>query len=439
MTVTAMKTKAEQQLAAQFADLLGTLPGTEATRRRRREAFARFERTGLPSRRLESWHYTDWKAMIAEALQPGGIVSDTDLASASADTGPLFDPKLPGLLIINDLMAASTGMPDGVEVVNLATALSQGHPLIDRIGTVFSANSDPMAALNEAMYSGGVLVRIGRGVKVAGTMFANNTFVSADPRAFSARALVVVEDDAELTVVDSISGAAQGGSQVSTVVEFILGDRARVEYVTLNAMDDRAKVVTGLGVHLGREAQFETINFALGGKASRHQIHATLAGENARLRLNGVSLIRGEQHADTTLVVDHQAPGCESRELFRTVADGEGTGVFQGKIIVRQAAQQTDGQMASNAILLSDGATMNNKPELEIFADDVQCAHGATCGALDDELLFYLQARGLPRAEAEAVMVQAFLGEVLEAVSDETVRDKLNGLVADWLAVRSAA
>jgi len=142
---------------------------------------------------------------------------------------------------------------------------------------------------------------------------------------------------------------------------------------------------------------------------------------------------------DTTLVVDHQAPGCESRELFRAVVDGEGTGVFQGKIVVRQAAQKTDGRMASNAILLSDDATMNNKPELEIFADDVQCAHGATCGALDDDLLFYLQARGLPRAEAEAIMVQAFLGEVLEMVSDEAVRDKLNGLVADWLAARARA
>ncbi len=439
MTVTAMKTKAEQQLAAQFATLISGLPGADSTRQRRQEAFARFERTGLPSRRLESWHYTDWKGMTGEALPLDGTVSDADLAEASAETGPLFDPKATGVLLINDLMAAITGVPDGVEVVDLATALREQHPLAGLLGTAFSAESDPMAALNEAMFSGGLLVRVGKGVKLSQTLFANNAMVSQTPRAVIARALVIVEDDAELTVVDAISGTGQGGSQLSTVVEFIVGDRARVEYITLNAMDDKAQVLTGVGVRLGRDATFNTLNFALGGKASRHQIHATLAGEHAKLGLRGVSLVRGEQHMDTTLVVDHQAPGCESRELFRAVVDGEGTGVFQGKIVVRQAAQKTDGRMASNAILLSDDATMNNKPELEIFADDVQCAHGATCGALDDDLLFYLQARGLPRAEAEAIMVQAFLGEVLEMVSDEAVRDKLNGLVADWLAARARA
>jgi Fe-S cluster assembly protein SufD len=148
-------------------------------------------------------------------------------------------------------------------------------------------------------------------------------------------------------------------------------------------------------------------------------------------------MINGREHADTTLVVEHAAPHCESRELFKTVIDGEATGVFQGKIIVQQKAQKTDGRMMSAALLLSEGGAMNNKPELEIFADDVQCGHGATCGQLDEDLLFYLMARGLPKAEAESLLVQAFLGEAIETVEHEGVREALIGTVEAWLRARA--
>jgi Fe-S cluster assembly protein SufD len=160
-------------------------------------------------------------------------------------------------------------------------------------------------------------------------------------------------------------------------------------------------------------------------------------GADARLTLNGGMLGLSKQHFDSTLVVDHAEPNGESRELFRTVLDGEATGVFQGKIIVRQKAQKTDGRMASNAVMLGPETTMNNKPELEIFADDVLCAHGATCGALDDDLLFYLMARGLPRKEAEALMVESFVAETLEPVADEGLREALTGQIEAWLRARA--
>jgi Fe-S cluster assembly protein SufD len=147
-------------------------------------------------------------------------------------------------------------------------------------------------------------------------------------------------------------------------------------------------------------------------------------------------MLNGRQHADSTLLIDHAAPHGESRELFKTAIDGDATGVFQGKIIVQPHAQKTDGRMMSSALLLSEGGTMNNKPELEIFADDVQCGHGATCGQLDEDLLFYLMARGLPRPEAENLMVQAFLGEALEAVEHEGAREALLEMVASWLKGR---
>ena len=148
--------------------------------------------------------------------------------------------------------------------------------------------------------------------------------------------------------------------------------------------------------------------------------------------------MNAKQHADSTLVVDHAVPECQSREFFAHVLDGESTGVFQGKIIVRPGAQQTDGKMMSRAVVLEDGATMNNKPELEIFADDVACGHGATVGALDEDLLFYLRARGLPKTEAEALMLQAFVGEALEKIEHDALRDTLETLAEQWLKARSA-
>jgi len=188
---------------------------------------------------------------------------------------------------------------------------------------------------------------------------------------------------------------------------------------------------------MGTETQLTSVNVTTGAAVSRHQVFARFDGENAHAQINGATMIKGRQHADSTLVVEHAAPHCESRELFKTVIDDEATGVFQGKIIVPHHAQKTDGRMMSAALLLAEGAAMNNKPELEIFADDVQCAHGATCGQLDEDLLFYLMARGLPRKEAESLLVQAFLSEAVEFVDNEAAREALVAEVEEWLQKRA--
>jgi Fe-S cluster assembly protein SufD len=190
-------------------------------------------------------------------------------------------------------------------------------------------------------------------------------------------------------------------------------------------------------VKLGAHVAFNSLNVVPGAAVSRHQVFLAFMGEHSTAQINGAAMLKGRQHADSTLVVTHAVPHCTSREMFRTVIDDEATGVFQGKIIVEPHAQKTDGRMMSAALLLSDGGTMNNKPELEIFADDVQCAHGATCGQLDEDLLFYLMARGLPRRDAESLMVQAFLGVALETVDDEALRGPLVEIVEDWLRARA--
>jgi Fe-S cluster assembly protein SufD len=432
MTVHTLKSPVDLGLAEQFQALLPHLPGTAA----RKKAFAEFEKTGLPGRRLEAWHYTDWRAMQKSVLPPVSSESSEDLALASLMQDPFSGIKAYDALLVNAQGILTGDRVDFAEVLELSEAIRSDNPLIAHLGTAFSAASDPMAALNEAMYLGGVLARFKKGSKLALPIHAFSTGGSSVPASLHARALVIVEDDVELTLLDTIVGPDDVDSQVSTVVEFIIGRNAKVEYVTFNGLGRRTLGFTGVGVRMGAHSQFSTINIAVGGAVARHQVHVAMEGEGGKLGVRGIALLNGNQHADSTLAIDHIAPGCESRELFRTVVDGEATGVFQGRIMVKKDAQKTDGQMASNALLLSEGASMNNKPELEIFADDVVCAHGATCGELDEDLLFYLQARGLPRKEAEALMIHAFVGEVLEFVSHEEARERLNGVVERWLKAR---
>jgi Fe-S cluster assembly protein SufD len=197
--------------------------------------------------------------------------------------------------------------------------------------------------------------------------------------------------------------------------------------------------VSSLIVDIAKEGSFQSFAYVDAGEVLRRQLFVRGAGEYAKIGLRGVSLLKGKQHADTTLVVDHAVPHGESRELFKHIIDGEASGVYQGKVVVRQHAQKTDGGMKSQALLLSDDSAMYNKPELEIFADDVVCGHGATVGQLDEDQLFYLMARGIPRVEAEALMIEGFAREALEFVENEALREQLGQQLSAWLARRTKA
>jgi Fe-S cluster assembly protein SufD len=191
-----------------------------------------------------------------------------------------------------------------------------------------------------------------------------------------------------------------------------------------------------LAAGIGAHARFNTFSFIAGGAVVRNQLFLRFDGEGTVAGIRGAALLRDKQHADTTLVVDHVARDCQSREMFKSVLDDEAHGVFQGRIIVRRHAQKTDAKMMTQGLLLSERAESDNKPELEIFADDVQCGHGATAGAIDEELKFYLMARGIPPAEAEAMLIQAFLGEAIEGIEHAGLREALIENVAAWLVAR---
>ncbi|HEY9214801.1 MAG TPA: Fe-S cluster assembly protein SufD, partial [Ancylobacter sp.] len=296
---------------------------------------------------------------------------------------------------------------------------------------------DAPLALNTALATDGVVIQVAPGALIERPIHIAHVFAGDAAGASYARSLVVVGAASRLTYVESFEGPEGIAYQVNSATEFVVGDEAHLDIIRVQEDGTAAIHLSTLLFDVGRAAELHTFGFSLGSSVSRTSLYATLSGEDSKVAFNGAVLLRDRQHADSTLFVDHIVPGCESRELFKHVLDDSTRGVFQGKIVVRQAAQKTDGRMMSRALLLGDDAEMDNKPELEIFADDVQCGHGATCGAIDDDLLFYLRARGIPLKEAQSLLVQAFVGEAIETVEHDGLRDALVARAEAWLKARA--
>jgi len=439
--ITMIKTPAETGLSQAFEAAKASLPGSVAEREK---AFQLFSGRGLPHRRVEEFKYTDLRAAMRDAAPLAGVPSSSEVAEA-AEAGKAFAGIDAARITIANGHVAAVDQSDAfarlgamrVEAKPLAEALASGHPLLSGITPVPAARDNPIYQLNSAFMFDGLVIRVPAGVSVETPIHLRFLTIGSSAIATATRVLVVVEEGASLTLLESHEGQDAASHQPNDAVEFVVGDKATVRHVRLNAEGPNTLALSTLAAKLGAGVSFSSLNVVVGGQVSRHQVYIAFAGEHSSAQINGATMVKGRQHADSTLLVDHSVPHCDSRELFKTVVDDEATGVFQGKIIVHPQAQKTDGRMMSGCLLLSEAGTMNNKPELEIFADDVQCAHGATCGALDDELLFYLMARGLPRKEAESLLVQAFLGEAVESVEHDDVREALMDVVSGWLAARA--
>jgi Fe-S cluster assembly protein SufD len=433
--VRAMKTAAEQALSAAFAAARDTLPGKGAVAALREDAFKRFDAKGLPHRRVEEWKYTDLRALMREAKPLAGP------AGAKPKGG--IEPVLTGvdanhIAIVNGRYEpAWSDFKDndpGVSIVELFKFLADepGYRLGETPGS-----GDPAHWLNTAFMSGGVALRVRRGAAPAKPIHIAYVFSGdAGAAAMYPRVVVIVEAGAQLTLIESFSGPEGVDYQVNSALELVIGDGARVDHIKVGCDGGAALRVSTLGVAVGAKATYKDFAFTVGGAVVRNQTFVRFGGEGSEGAIDGASLLKGRQHVDNTLVISHAVGHCTSRERFKSVLDGESHGIFQGKIIVEPHAQKTDGKMMTRALLLSDGAEADNKPELEIFADDVVCGHGATAGALDEGLRFYLMSRGIPAKEAEALLVQAFIGEVVEEIAHEGVRDALMFAALKWLGSR---
>ncbi|MGL5113878.1 MAG: Fe-S cluster assembly protein SufD [Beijerinckiaceae bacterium] len=428
--VTIMKTAAETELSRHFEAASRWLPG-EASKRR--TAMAAFEAMGLPHRRIEAWHYTDLRALMRKAEAPAIEPRD----DATRGVTPFVPTEgLATVTLVNGWLTGTFALPPGIEFFRLADALAIGHPLASRLGAIVDLSKDAAATLNAAFMTDGAIIRVPAGLKVEQPLHLafEDTMTSAASTA--PRVLVIVEAGASFTLVETHRGPAGIAYQTNALVEVDVAEGASFEHVRLNLAGDMAQTISTLASSVAKHASFRTLSLITGAALGRNQVFVRVDGDHAKVNISGVTLLKGTQHADNTLVVEHAALHGVSRELFRTVVDDDARGVFQGKIIVQSHAQKTDGRMASNALLLGENASMHGKPELEIFADDVQCAHGATVGALDGDLLFYLMSRGIDRKAAEGLMIEAFAGEALADVSHEGLREALGDLVRDWLKSR---
>ena len=415
------------------------LPGTGKVADVRQQALDVFERAGLPHRRLEDWKYTDLRALMREVLPLAGAPDAAALARAKKALVSLKTDAC-RLVLVDGVLAPSLSnlgaLEAGVRVQALRGILedSGNEARADLLDN--GAASGPMIALNAAMATDGVVIAVADGTTLAKPLHIVHVATRSSAAAYT-RSFLRLGKAAHVTLLESFV-AADGAAayQTNDTVTVWLDRDTELQHVRLMADAADAVNISTAIFTVGAKARLNSFNQTSGGVLSRYQGYVTFAGEGAEVNANGVNLLNGRQHADTTLFLDHAVPNCASREIFRSVVDDRAHSVFQGRIIVRPDAQKTDAKMMTRALLLSDEAEADNKPELEIFADDVTCGHGATTGALDQSLLFYLRARGLSEKEAQALLIQAFVGEAIESIASDSLRELAILTARRWLAAR---
>ncbi|AWM07353.1 Fe-S cluster assembly protein SufD [Bradyrhizobium symbiodeficiens] len=433
MNVAVAKTGKGRAVSDLFASAEGRLPGSPSVIAVRREAFETYERLGLPHRRIEEWKYTDLRALVGEVL-PLAAAPDASALKRAAEAVKAHAIEGARKLVLVDGVFAGD-LSDVKALAAEAGFKTLRETLEKDAGLLKTATTDAVIALNAAMATDGVVLSIADGAQLSAPIQIIHLATAASASAFT-RSRVMVGKGVSATIIESFVAVGAKAYQVNDAVILSIGDNADVAHIRL--MDDAPDAVniSSHFVTVGANTKLNFFNMTTGAAVSRLQGFITLAGEGSELSANGVNLLQKTEHGDTTLVVDHAVPNCVSREVFRAVLDDRAHSVFQGRIIVRPDAQKTDGKMMIRALLLSDEAEADNKPELEIFADDVSCGHGATAGALDDSLLFYLKARGLPEKQAQALLIQAFVGEAIEQIADDGLREHVIGIAERWLERR---
>jgi Fe-S cluster assembly protein SufD len=441
MNLVLAKTETGRPLSDIFAAARARLPGAGKFADARRQAFESYERSGLPHRRIEDWKYTDLRVLMRAVLPLAAMPDAAALKKAKTTLSEHAVAGATRLVLVDGVYSPELsdveGLDTGVQVRTVREVLENAGNE-DRADLLnISVSSDAMIALNAAMVTDGVLITVTDQTAVTKPIQIVHVATRSSTAAYT-RSFLQLGHGARVSLVENFV-AAEGARtyQANDAVVISLGDRAELEHVRLMVDATDAVNISTAVFTIGARARLNTFNMTSGGGVSRYQGYLAVAGEGASVATNGVNLLNGHQHADTTLFLDHAVPNCTSREIFRAVVDDRGHSVFQGRIIVRPKAQKTDAKMMTRALLLSDDAEADNKPELEIFADDVTCGHGATTGALDESLLFYLRARGLSEKEAQALLIQAFVGEAIEQIADDSLRELASSAAQRWLEARA--
>ena len=418
-----------------------TLPGALASLRD--DAFSCFDRLGFPTTRLEEWRFTN----VAPIAETPFVAPTTRIDYTRADLDALHLPRLggPELVFVNGTftpaLSTTDGLPAGVRTRSLATVLAHDDDdaaaVALHLGRLARIESQAFTALNTAFLRDGAVVEVAPGVVVdtpIHLLFVTRSGV--EPVLSQPRVLVVVGANSQVRVIESHAGDGETPYLSNTVTEVSAGDHALIDHYTLVREAAAAFRVGSLHAALGRASNFSSHIITLGGAIVRNEARVVLAGEGGECTLNGLYLANGRQLVDNQTTIDHAQPHCDSHELYKGILGGRSRAVFNGKIIVRLDAQKTNAKQSNKTLLLSEDAQITTKPQLEIFADDVKCTHGATVGQLDQDALFYLRSRGLSRDQARQLLTHAFAADLLGHIKVEAIRTQLDALLLERLPVR---
>jgi Fe-S cluster assembly protein SufD len=403
----------------------------------RRAGAEAFRAGGFPTVKHEAWRFTPLAALTSGEFSIDAPAAPLDAARLKA---VVFGREAANRLVfvngrLRQELSGLHRLTPGITLTSFADALERRPELVEgRVGKAPGLGRHSFAALNAAFAEDGYVLEMAPGTRAEAPIEIVWIGAGAEkPPVYHPRNLVVLGRGAHATVIEHHVGLCIGAYFSDPVTEVALGEGALLRHCKVQDESREAFHVALSGVAMAEGAHYDSFVFSIGGRLARNEIHVSLDGRRAHCRLNGAYLARGEQLIDHTTIIDHVMPETSSRELYKGVLDGRARGVFQGKIVVRPGAQKTDGQQMNRALLLSDRAEINSKPELEISADDVKCSHGATAGELDDASLFYLRSRGIPEAEARRLLVEAFLAEVIDSVALAGMRLSLEHNIARWM------
>ena len=402
--------------------------------RLRRAGLERFKEVGFPSTKDEAWRFTNVAAIARtafKAAQPADLTPD--------DVAPYTfrDEAACELVFVNGHFAANLSstrsLPRGVTVGSLSSQLERQSELLERhVGHYADIRANSFVALNAGFAGEGALVHVSRGAgstKPIHLLFVS-TAAPGEPTVSHPRVLVVVDDAASATVVESYVGIGSGAYFTNAVTEIVAGADSVIDHCKLQEETVEAFHVSTTQVHVGRGANFISHSATLGGRLTRNDLACVLDGEGAHATLNGLAILNGEQHCDNNTLLHHEKPNCPSHELYKYVLRDRASGVFKGKIFVQKDAQKTNAKQTSKSLLLIDDAVMKSMPALEIYADDVKCTHGSTIGPVDEDQLFYLRTRGVDYEAARSLMTYAFAADVTRRIKVEPVRRRLEDFMA---------
>ena len=401
----------------------------------RRAAIDRFAALGYPTPKNEDWHFTSVTPIAEGSFRAAAPARSVSLTAADIEPFTFGRADWIRLVFVNGRFdrALSSGVesPRGVSVTDLATAWREQPDVLERhVGKVADFQRTAFTALNTAFMRDGAVIQLAPNVELETPVHL--VFVSTPDAAGAAshvRTLVVAGHHAKGTVIESyVSLDGAKGYFTNAVTEAVLGDGATLAHVKLQSESERAFHVGTLQAHQGRDSHLVSFSFAAGGELARTNIYTLLGGEGSGATLHGLYLLDGEQHVDQQTRIEHASPNTFSREVYKGILDGASHGVFNGQVYVRPEAQKTDGKQENNNLLLSARARVDTKPQLEIFADDVKCTHGATVGRLDELALFYMKSRGIGADQARKLLTYAFAAGVIEAVGVPEVRAELEAL-----------